>query len=123
MAPVKARAAQPDGNTLLSRCTNVLAIADGQSTVHDAKEAFGDGYCLGFVYGMVQSISLQSKVSHPTTPLICLPFGGIKVNEGMRVIVKYLQENPANLHLDADVVGFMALKHAFPCKQGADGRG
>ncbi len=82
-----------NGNKLKSHCMG----ANG----------FSDGFCMGYVIGVADSNSL----------IICSPGGPGGVTQGQYtdIVKKYLNENPAQLHRDADVLVLDALKKAFPC--------
>ena len=45
----------------------------------------------------------------------CLPGDGIPVIQAVRVVVKYLSDNPQDLHEDGMALTINALKASFPC--------
>jgi len=48
---------------------------------------------------------------------ICSPGGprGVTKGQYQSIVKKYLNDNPAELHKDADVLVLSALQQAFPC--------
>jgi hypothetical protein len=75
---------------------------------HCAKEGgFSDGFCMGYIIGVADNRSFY----------ICAPGGSGGVTQGQftDIVKKYLNDNPAQLHKDADVLVLDALTQAFPC--------
>ena len=66
----------------------------------------GQGICMGYITGVADSQAIH----------ICAP-GGVTLGQYESIVKKYLDENPAQLHKDADVLVLTALKHAFPCQK------
>ncbi len=62
---------------------------------------------MGYTIGVADSNSF----------LICAPGGPGGVTQGQftDIVKKYLNDNPAQLHRDADVLVLDALTQAFPC--------
>ena len=89
-----------NGNDLLLTCTENSKRMDGMS--HDD---FASGYCLGFVQGA----SLSSSD-------ICVP-QDVTAGQGTRVVLKYLQDHPEQLHENSATLVRRALKKAFPCSR------
>lgn len=91
-----------DGNHLILHCK---AAVDGLSSNSwkNPHEAYSSGFC----YALVQGIGWAS-------PSVCAPKGA-KVTQAMRVVVKYLEDNPAQLNWDENLLVDTALSKAFPC--------
>jgi hypothetical protein len=68
---------------------------------------FDSAFCMGYIIGVADNNSF----------LICAPGGSGGVTQGQftDIVKKYLNDNPAQLHRDADVLVLDALKQAFPC--------
>jgi hypothetical protein len=92
-----------DGNHLLPICQAVIA-ASARPNWKDTHEAWNNGFCLG----LVQGISYSS-------PVVC-PKNGVTYEQSVRVVVKFLEDNPEKLNLDQNDLVVMALSKAFPCK-------
>lgn len=69
--------------------------------------AISESYCLGYIIGVADSNVLS----------ICAPGGpgGVTKGQFLSIVKKYFNDNPAQLHRDADVLVLDALKKAFPC--------
>ena len=67
---------------------------------------FNRDFCFGYVIGVADSNAL----------LICAPRNaGVTQGQFRDIAKKYLNDNPALLHRDADGLVLDALKKAFPC--------
>jgi hypothetical protein len=65
------------------------------------------GYCVGVIETLIV-----------TTPTICLPRQGyITVNQLAAVVVRSMDTQPENRHLDFKAIATVALKQAWPCKK------
>ena len=96
-----------DGNDLIKWCQDVNS--DNAAT----KSSFGSGYCMGtmsMVYTLVNYIN-------SSLPMEMCPPPDITNEQMARIVVKYLQESPEVLHLDAATLTFSALRTAYPCKR------
>lgn len=78
------------GNTLTEMCVD--------------NNGFNHGVCLGFVNG---AAALQNEA--------CIP-EGVKFGQLKAVIVRYMKENPEQLHKPAIQLIKGALNQAWPCK-------
>jgi len=70
--------------------------------------------CYGFVIG-IQSAHQNFIVSGEMSPLWCSPHN-VGTSQLIRVVTKYLQEHPEDLHFWASSMVLNALKLAFPCE-------
>ena len=62
------------------------------------------GFCIGYVVGVADNNAMS----------ICMP-PGVSQGQIRDIVKKYLNDNPAQLHRDADVLVLNALQQAFPC--------
>lgn len=95
-----------DGNDLIKWCRDV------SSDNAAAKSSFGSGYCVGTistVYAMGNYISTGVSLG------LCAP-PEMTSEQMARIVVRYLQENPGVLRLDAATLTFSAMRAAYPCK-------
>ena len=108
-----------DGNQLLAQCTNLLSVVDQTSKSEKPGEsAFQSGSCTGIALGVTHTILVYNLAAEPSKPLACLPSTGIQTGQAVRIIVKYMQEHPEDLHQDAVAIAVVALGQAFPCPHG-----
>lgn len=62
-------------------------------------------FCLGYLNGFIDASSS-----------FCIPASGISIRQGILIFLKYADLHPEELHLDANIVVYRALRQAFPCK-------
>lgn len=86
-----------------------------QNDMGTAKSGVQAGSCLGMVEG-VRNTMLILNSSLPEKMKICLPPTGIKNGQAVRVVVKYLNDNPEKLNEDSTLLTMLAIAHAYPCK-------
>lgn len=91
-----------DGNSLLKECQKAVKLADdGDVKYADVSDIAS---CTGFIHGLM---------AVPNT-IFCIPVN-VSTNQGIRVLVKYLQEHPEDLHLAKGKLALNAFADAFPC--------
>lgn len=71
------------------------------------------GECIGFVSGVKNTLMVMS---FQTKTNICWPEEGVSDNQAARITLKYLKENPQDLHEDRTLLVMLSMKEAFPCK-------
>lgn len=108
-----AKAETNDGSDLLKKCGEALKILDG-APEQDARFQYS-AYCYGFISGFAATISITKNVKGGLRPL-CLPKDGIANHQGVRIFVKYLRDNPQQLHWSGGLLLYDSLEQAFPCK-------
>jgi|SRR5579883_1367770 hypothetical protein len=85
-----------NGNTLYEWCTSTNAAG-----------------CLGFVEGVVDTISMLQSTS-ATPRAICVP-KGVTAGQTRDVIVAYLKDKPQMRHYNAASNAWVALHDVWPC--------
>ena len=126
---------EKNGNSLLRECGAALRLIDQTGTL-SAEETLAAMQCLGFVRGATLALlseqqwssflekqGLRCKSEESELPLekmrqakrTCIPDKATSV-QAIRVIVKYLQDHPAELHKADFELLATALQLAFPCK-------
>ncbi len=113
VAPASVAAQGADGARFLNACGAAVKQQDGVNISHD--EVIGSVWCVGYVAGFVDSISVAPKIGG-TRQNICLPQQGISNEQAIRLFVKYLRENPQVLHESGRMSLFITLAQTFPCK-------
>lgn len=91
------------GNGLLGSCQIHVKSMENRAYNETPFEAYRDGYCSGLVAGVSSA-----------SPRVC-PDAGVTIGQQIRVVLKYLQDHPEELHLDDAVLVDRALTKAFPC--------
>ena len=93
------------GNYLLRQCREAIKIIDGKDgDIQDAS------YCFGFVRATYSALQMDASDFG-----VCPPSGGVTGEQGVRIVVKFLNEHPERLHEDAFVLAFVAMGQAFVC--------
>jgi hypothetical protein len=89
------------GNNLINACR--------ESTTGSTKtSAFEQGICLGAVFGLMGARPMKPELSFCPPP-------SASVAQGTRVLVKYMDANPEQLHKTLNVLIVNALQEAWPC--------
>jgi hypothetical protein len=100
----------PSGSTLLRQCQAAAKIADGGN--YTTQQAIDGTFCRGYVAGAVdQMVGLSVQ----TTTVYCIP-SNADSDQLVRVVLKYLNDNPATLNYPAAALVGKAIIAAFPCK-------
>lgn len=94
------------GSDYLKGCQKYLADNEG---------SLEDGVCMGYPRGVIETDQNWHQMIGPQT--FCLP-DGANPDQFVRVAVKYLEDNPAQLHYNAAFSIHLALREAFPCEEG-----
>ncbi len=111
-------AEQPDigrsGREFLEVCSSV-----GSEGGADAARIGRDATCLGWVEGFADGFLVYGELlSVPRKDrMACVP-RGVSTLQIVRVIKKYLAENPGKAHRPTRYVASIALAGAFPCRAG-----
>jgi hypothetical protein len=71
-------------------------------------------YLAGVVKGML-SIQTTTEYFRGTSNVICFPPEGISSEQTRRIVVKWLEDHPERLHMQAGALVFFALLDTFPC--------
>ncbi|WP_085724682.1 Rap1a/Tai family immunity protein [Pseudomonas sp. R37(2017)] len=104
-----------NGNVLLQQCQDALNVVDGGA----GKSAFGGGVCLGKIEGTLDGIEMArgyySASSGKTLPPFICPPESVTKEQQLRIVVKYLKENPEKLHQHEVTSIALAMASAFPC--------
>lgn len=99
-----------DSRSLFQACCAAVKQADGEKI--SAQEESDAGFCGGYLIGLNEGLRIaveRTKVNY------CLP-GGLTGEQMVRVIEKYLRENPQELHKPMRTNAIAAFAKAFPCK-------
>jgi Ssp1 endopeptidase immunity protein Rap1a len=85
----------------------------------DAARLYRDGTCLGWVAGFAEGFLVHDELlGVPRRDrLACVP-RGVSTIQIVRVIQKYLADNPAKAHRATRYIASLALAGAFPCRAG-----
>jgi len=81
--------------------------------------AWRDATCLGWVEGFADGLTVHDELLNVPRKdrMACVP-QGVATIQTVRVIKKYLAENPGKAHRPTRYVASIALAGAFPCRAG-----
>jgi len=94
MTPIFVHAEFYSGNELKENCNK-------------PSSSFGRGLCHGYVAGIIDAGS---------GILFCVP-SNATLGQTTDMVIKYINENPAQLHNSADRIVVSAIAKDFPCKK------
>ncbi len=101
-----------DGKTLLENCQWAIKVADGDNPEETLKFVLFVTSCISYVDGVVDTDAIWYQ--REGRLLYCLP-EDFTQSQLLRVIVRYLENNPAQLHYPAAALVHLALREGFPC--------
>jgi hypothetical protein len=107
--------AQLDGNDLLAKCHYWFVEDKSQPTTN--MEFIDMGTCAGYLSGVTDVESMWEAVEGKTSKAshYCIP-DGVTNGQKLKILKKWLDDNPNKLHERADFIIHRALLQAFPCK-------
>jgi len=98
-----------DGNQLLKDCKSVFTL-NAAGIPFDSEGAL---ICMSSVRAIRDAIAMFSP-KHPTIK-ICIP-NNVSYFQSVKIVIKFLENNPSMLHHIDNHLIVIALKDAFPCK-------
>lgn len=104
-----------DGNYLLGNCTIAKRYMDETPVKATEADFFRGGFCLGVVEGVRNTMLLLESLIDKSRRT-CFPEKGINNGQAVRIVLKYLNEHPADLHQDQTYLALMAFRDAYHCK-------
>jgi Rap1a immunity proteins len=106
-----------NGNLLLANCQVAERFLDTDQLQNDSSTGISVGRCMGLLHGVMNSmIILESALASPSART-CWPKEAVQVRQAVRIAVRYLKDNPQNLHHDETFLAILAYKSAFPCRK------
>ena len=106
--PLYADSTGDDGNLVLRHCKTWLQFIDeALGRPLESGDAAGMGFCIGMFEGVTQTM-----LAHGT---MCQPKGGLSREQAIKLIVRYLEDHPADLHEQGAGLMAVALLAAYPC--------
>jgi hypothetical protein len=115
-----AELSMPTGNELLQDCKQAMRAIEGDTTLTDL-EFVDASHCTGYILGVVDGYAVTEASEkariHFSSSLICFPkTGSIPTPQLVRIVVKYLRDNPTHLGEPGASLVLLAMQEAFPCK-------
>ena len=75
-----------------------------------------NGVCLGFVRGFHAGLTFSAEQLGRSPPY-CMPENAT-ATQAVKIVLKFLEENPEHLNSPAQSLVYVALYIAFPCEDG-----
>lgn len=101
--------ARADGNELLTQCQQFIKVVEKEPD-YDSGRA---GMCIGYVEGFISTTTFFSSNLEDDAKL-CIP-KTVPNGQVVRVLVKYLKDNPAKLNKNKASLVWLAMRDAYPC--------
>lgn len=98
-----------DGNELLAQCQQYIKYRDSESF-----DSFAADTCSGFLQGVVSTVGFYSEILKKDEKF-CLA-DNVTNSQIVRIVVKYLKDNPKELNKGRALLAWSALQDAYPCK-------
>lgn len=102
-----------NGSHFLIACEAAIRQLDGDKL--SAEEIIASQQCSEAVVAGVDSLTVARSMGG-AIPGVCLPQDGISNDQGIRIFVKYLRENPQALQDSGRATLITALAQTYPCK-------
>jgi Rap1a immunity proteins len=108
---------EPEVSRSGSKFLEICSAIDNNQPSGDAVRVHNDATCLGWVEGFRQGFTVHDELlAVPEKDrMVCLP-RAVTTVQIVRVIKKYVTDNPDKAHRATRYVASLALAHAFPCK-------
>ena len=105
-----------DGTALLAACGDFVAYVERGATDATEDNVINAAVCTAFIRGVTEGVAMAS--SEPGLGSgYCLPGGTLPALQSARVVVKWLREHPAKLHLVPGPLVVASFRDAFPCRK------
>lgn len=110
-----------DGNALLHNCSLVIKMVNDDAVRMSPLDNLDAGECMGLVRGIMDTMTLWQSVDHgglvDNTALHGCIANPLKTIQGVRIVVKYLNDHPDELNDPDTRLVLMAMVDAFPCSK------
>lgn len=104
-----------DGNSLLHRCQILLRMVDFPDDNYSNLEHLLAGSCAGTVSSVVGRLATESAFGGKALAKLCPKVGG-HIFQYVRIVVKFLSDNPQMLNRREGWLARNAFVDAYPCE-------
>ena len=113
LLPVTSQANTGDGNEVLKQCSALVRTVDSGNSESD--DLIGTAYCAGLMMGITSTMTVWNTTREKAgmIKIWCPP--DITSPQMARVVIKYMNEHPAELHQTGAYLVMSALQDAYPC--------
>lgn len=93
------------------------SVGSTMSTMDLLEEFKKSGTCTGFIQGVLdhETITTTDENGHPAGRHFCVP-AEASSTQLAKIVVKYGDDHPQQLHLPAVIIVLLAMGDAFPCR-------
>jgi hypothetical protein len=76
-------------------------------------------HCLNYIVGFKDALYVSQIVQEKNgrVPFVCLTENNLNNEQALRIVIKYIQDNPQLLDRPQSAVVFNAFYYAYPCKK------
>ena len=115
----KSTSEQPDISRSGSNFLEVCSSMGGEPNKNSVRSTYNDATCLGWVEGFGDGFTVHEELlGVPARDrMACIPHQ-VTTIQTVRVIKKYIADNPEKAHRPTRYIASLALAGAFPCKAG-----
>jgi hypothetical protein len=93
------------GNELIEHCDKFGVEVTSEDWQQNA-------YCMGYIVGVIHGMEYLDFKKQ-----ICIPTKNVKQGQIIKVVIKYLNDNPQRLHEQYTHIIYLAITEAFPCNK------
>jgi len=107
--------ARDTGTELLKQCSKALTLLEGDASTLSAADRSDASFCLGFVQGVTNIVSISYYVK-PRGQMFCPPPNAvIPLDAAVHALVDYLKAHPERLSARKVTLAAAAFMKAYPC--------
>ena len=110
---------EESGNDFVRICS-VINRVDQVDHLSD-QETVDGGECAGYVMGLMDGVYMQHMFSKAygdkSDVAYCFPDSGIPISQQIRIVLKYINDNPERAHLRTGRLAIEAFHKTFPCSK------
>lgn len=109
-----------NGSDLLGTCSKLVQLLDqpsrsGRSETERLTDGIAGLSCGNFLQGITHLNLFYQAYLVKERAAFCLPLEGISNGQAVRIVLKYLQDHPEELHYEPVILTVNAFRRAFPC--------
>lgn len=116
----------PDGNDVLRDCSLALDMAQddyiqnvlkGIKQMPSTEQQSKAHQCMGYIVGFKDALYVNQiyEEKNGIKSSICLPYNNLNNELAVRVVLKYIKDNPKLMSRPREGLVFNAFYYAFPC--------
>lgn len=90
------------------------SVVDKPAEQISESDLYDISHCYGYILGISDGMTIVGVWSN-NPEIFCRPSPGIEVQQQLRILLKYIHDNPAEAHLPTALLYLKAMKGAFPC--------